>query len=194
MTTTLDVDDAVTAAREAFEDGPWPAMSLAERSEQVLAIAEALVPSLEEAIDLQIDEMASPRRFMGPMTLGLVGQIEREVEAAPGHASISHSWLWRAFAHVRADRWEEALAVYEQLLDLTPDNAAPNIGRAVCCQHLGRLDDARASMLRARRAEPVTPLATWRMRWGRALRDSPQREAFLGGLDAAWAATETQTA
>ena len=123
-----------------------------------------------------------------------VACFEREVEAAPGHASISHSWLWRAFAHVRADRWEEALAVYEQLLDLTPDNAAPNIGRAVCCQHLGRLDDARASMLRARRAEPVTPLATWRMRWGRALRDSPQREAFLGGLDAAWAATETQTA
>ncbi|HEY1926977.1 MAG TPA: TIR domain-containing protein [Caulobacteraceae bacterium] len=118
----------------------------------------------------------------------------REEAAAPGHTSISHSLLWKAFAHVRADRWEEAIAVYDPLLELTPDNAAPNIGKAVCCHHLGRLEDARALMQRGRRADPATPLATWRMRWGRALRGSPVADVYLGHLDAAWAAAEVQTA
>ncbi|MBV8681313.1 MAG: TIR domain-containing protein [Caulobacteraceae bacterium] len=118
----------------------------------------------------------------------------REVEAAPGHPAISHSWLWNAFCHVRADRWEEAVVVYDRLLDLTPNNAAPNIGKAVCCQHLGRLEEASTSMQRARRAEPITPLVTWRMRWGRALRESPLREEFLACLDAAWASAEAQAA
>jgi TolB-like protein/Flp pilus assembly protein TadD len=118
----------------------------------------------------------------------------REEAAAPGHTAISHSWLWKAFAHVRADRWEEAVAVYDHLLELTPDNAAPNVGKAVCCHHLGRLEDARALMQRGRRAEPATPLATWRMRWGRALRGSPLTDTYLGHLEAAWTAAEVQTA
>ena len=118
----------------------------------------------------------------------------REEEAAPGHATISYSWLWRAFTHVRADRWAEAVVVYDRLLELTPDHAAPNVGKAVCCHHLGRVEDAHTAMQRARRAEPMTPLVTWRMRWGRALRDSPQREEFLACLDAAWAGAEAQAA
>ena len=118
----------------------------------------------------------------------------REAEAAPGHPAISHSWLWEAFCYVRADRWEEGVAVYDRLLELTPDNAAPNIGKAVCCHHLGRAEEARAAMLRARRAEPATPLAMWTMRWGRALRGSTLGEVFLGHLEAAWKAAEVEAA
>lgn len=118
----------------------------------------------------------------------------REEEAAPGHAWISHSWLWRAFAHVRADRWEEAVIVYDRLLELTPDNAAPNMGKAVCCHHLGRAEEAHAAMLRARRAEPVTPLVVWTMRWRRALRGCDLAEVFLGHLEAVWRKAEAQAA
>jgi TolB-like protein/Flp pilus assembly protein TadD len=118
----------------------------------------------------------------------------RETEAAPGHPAISHSWLWEAFCHARADRWEEAVVVYDRLLELTPDNAAPNMGKAVCCHHLGRADEARAAMLRARRAEPATPLAVWTMRWGRALRGSTLGEVFLVHLEAAWKAAEVEAA
>ncbi|HEY2051877.1 MAG TPA: TIR domain-containing protein [Caulobacteraceae bacterium] len=135
------------------------------------------------------------------VTLTLLGRYDealaafaREAEAAPGHPSISHSWLWEAFCHVRADRWEAGVAVYDRLLELTPDNAAPNMGKAVCCHHLGRADEARAAMQRARRAEPATPLAVWTMRWGRALRGSELHEVFLGHLDAAWKAAEFETA
>jgi hypothetical protein len=49
-------------------------------------------------------------------------------------------------------------------------------------------------MQRGRRAEPATPLATWRMRWGRALRGSPLTDTYLGHLEAAWTAAEVQTA
>ena len=118
----------------------------------------------------------------------------REEEVAPGHASISLSWLWAAFAHVRADRWEQAVVVYDRLLDLTPDNAAPNIGKAVCCHHLGRAEEARSAMRRARRAEPATPLAVWTMRWGRALRGSALAEVFLGHLEAVWRKADAQAA
>jgi TolB-like protein len=118
----------------------------------------------------------------------------REGEVAPGHPFISVSWLWNAFCHVRADRWEEAVAVYDRLLELTPDNAASNMGKAVCCHRLGRAEEARAAMLRVRRAEPATPLVVWTMRWGRALHGSALGETFLGHLEAAWKAAEVEAA
>jgi TolB-like protein len=118
----------------------------------------------------------------------------REAELAPGHAAVWLSWLWAAFANVRAGRWEDAVAVYDRLLEVIPDNAAPNMGKSVCCLHLGRVEEARAAMMCARRTEPTTPLAMWTLRWGRALHGSPLSEVFLGHLEAAWKEAEAEAA
>lgn len=77
-----DVDEAVATAREAFRKGPWPRMTVRERGDALLELASALAPLLSGATDLQIDEMGSPRRFMEPMTMGLVANIKGEIEAA----------------------------------------------------------------------------------------------------------------
>jgi aldehyde dehydrogenase (NAD+) len=54
--TGLDMDRAVSAARKAFEDGPWPHMSVKERGEFLLGISEQLKPRAEELARLQVDE------------------------------------------------------------------------------------------------------------------------------------------
>jgi aldehyde dehydrogenase (NAD+) len=59
-----DLDRAVASARAAFENGPWPRMSVAERSEYLQQMVRQLVLRAEEAIDLQIDEMGGTRRFI----------------------------------------------------------------------------------------------------------------------------------
>src|ERR1700740_1494132 len=46
-----DVDDAVKAARKAFEEGPWPSMGPHQRARLMLKIA--------ELIDQNIDELAA---------------------------------------------------------------------------------------------------------------------------------------
>jgi len=52
-----DVDRAVTAARRAFEEGPWPRMKTAERARRLRALGEALVrhaPELEKIESLDV--------------------------------------------------------------------------------------------------------------------------------------------
>jgi len=56
-----DVDDAVGAARRAFDDGPWPRMAPAERSRILVAFAEAIASRRAELIELIIDEAGSAR-------------------------------------------------------------------------------------------------------------------------------------
>lgn len=70
-----DVDAAVSAAREAFDHGPWPRMTLEER----ISVVERLIPlldaRLDELVDLQVKEMGSPIRFMGPLTAAVVRDL-----------------------------------------------------------------------------------------------------------------------
>ena len=95
-----DIDDAVAAARAAFDDGPWPRMSLEER----VAVVEGMVPllrtRLNELVDLQVAEMGSPVRFMGPLTEAVINYFIdvfvrsarsisfQEVRGAPDNASL----------------------------------------------------------------------------------------------------------
>src|SRR5512143_2597622 len=46
--TTADVDRAVAAAREAFDRGPWPQMSPAERADVIAAISAGIQARYEE--------------------------------------------------------------------------------------------------------------------------------------------------
>ncbi|MUL64564.1 hypothetical protein BOO86_08835 [Mycobacterium sp. CBMA 234] len=58
-----EIDDAVAAAREAFEVGPWPRLSIGERVEYLRRLVAALESRREEVIRTQIDEMGAPYRF-----------------------------------------------------------------------------------------------------------------------------------
>ena len=58
-----DVDKAVTAARTAFDEGPWPRMTPAERMEKVEKLAAVYSAHTDEMADLITAEMGSPRSF-----------------------------------------------------------------------------------------------------------------------------------
>jgi acyl-CoA reductase-like NAD-dependent aldehyde dehydrogenase len=67
-----DVDAAVAAARRSFEEGPWPRMKLEERIEIVQRLVPLMSARLDELVSLQVGEMGSPVRFMGPLTEAVI--------------------------------------------------------------------------------------------------------------------------
>jgi len=58
-----EVDIAVAAAREAFDNGPWPRLSVAQRGEFLRRLVAGLQTRRESVLSLQIDEMGATRRF-----------------------------------------------------------------------------------------------------------------------------------
>ncbi|MEU5979673.1 aldehyde dehydrogenase [Streptomyces sp. NPDC047315] len=58
-----DVDMAVAAAREAFDHGPWPRMTLAARAEVVTRIKDALLARHQELAELITLQNGSPVSF-----------------------------------------------------------------------------------------------------------------------------------
>ncbi|EUA58229.1 aldehyde dehydrogenase family protein [Mycobacterium intracellulare 1956] len=58
-----DVDAAVVAARHAFDHGPWPRMSHADRMAKVEQLAAIYARHSDDMADLITDEMGSPRSF-----------------------------------------------------------------------------------------------------------------------------------
>ncbi len=61
--TTADVDRAVAAAREAFDNGPWPLMAPAERADVMAEISQAIQARYEEMARVISEEMGSPISF-----------------------------------------------------------------------------------------------------------------------------------
>ena len=61
--TPADMDRAVAAARQAFDRGPWPQMTVAERAEVLARAADHLRGRQEETADLITREMGSPISF-----------------------------------------------------------------------------------------------------------------------------------
>jgi betaine-aldehyde dehydrogenase len=61
--TTADVDRAVEAARRAFDHGPWPRMSAAERGERMAALAALLWPMVDDMATVMTAEMGATIGF-----------------------------------------------------------------------------------------------------------------------------------
>jgi betaine-aldehyde dehydrogenase len=61
--TTADMDRAVAAARDAFDNGPWPRMSPADRADVVGRLADLYAARLGEMAELITEEMGSPITF-----------------------------------------------------------------------------------------------------------------------------------
>jgi len=58
-----DVDIAVTAARTAFDEGPWPRLGVAERMEKIERLAAIYLAETDAIADLITAEMGSPKSF-----------------------------------------------------------------------------------------------------------------------------------
>lgn len=63
LATSVDVDLAVTAARHAFEEGPWPRMRASERAEYLREVANALDENQETLAILEAMDTGLPITF-----------------------------------------------------------------------------------------------------------------------------------
>lgn len=115
-----------------------------------------------------------------------IGYFDREYQLAPGNPTIWMSHGWRACAHIRAGRWAEAVEAYDNALKLTPDNAWPNLGKAICCLELGRDEEARAFIALARKYDPDTPLPIWELRFRRSYADAATKKGLMNHLHTLW--------
>jgi betaine-aldehyde dehydrogenase len=69
VSTTADIDKAVAAAREAFDIGPWPRMSPAERADIMAAISAGITAKMDDFARLISSENGSPYNF------SIMGQV-----------------------------------------------------------------------------------------------------------------------
>jgi len=60
LVTPADMDRAVSAARTAFDDGPWPRLPLDERIDAVLRLADALERRIDTITPIAVAEMGAP--------------------------------------------------------------------------------------------------------------------------------------
>lgn len=61
--TSADIDCAVLAARDAFDNGPWPRLTVAERIDVVERLAGIYAEHVDEMADLITAQMGSPASF-----------------------------------------------------------------------------------------------------------------------------------
>jgi aldehyde dehydrogenase (NAD+) len=70
--TAREVDAAITSARKAFDDGPWPRMSGTERARALQRLAKLLQNHLQGLAELEIQEAGVTRRKFERMDARLV--------------------------------------------------------------------------------------------------------------------------
>ncbi|MBL7492183.1 aldehyde dehydrogenase [Frankia sp. AgB1.9] len=75
LATTADLDRAVAAARTAFEDGPWPRMSPAERADVLDRVAAALRKHSDDIARITVDEMGCAISQAPQAQTGLVAPV-----------------------------------------------------------------------------------------------------------------------
>jgi betaine-aldehyde dehydrogenase len=61
--TEADIDKAVAAAREAFDNGPWPRMTPSERAGYIKRLSDHIMGEMDDWAKLISTEMGSPYTF-----------------------------------------------------------------------------------------------------------------------------------
>jgi aldehyde dehydrogenase (NAD+) len=91
--TEADIDKAVAAARTAFDTGPWPRMTPAERAEILAKVAAQITAEMGEMAEIITREMGSPITFSG------MGQVLAPTMIFNYYAELAKTF---AFDEVRA--------------------------------------------------------------------------------------------
>jgi TolB-like protein/DNA-binding winged helix-turn-helix (wHTH) protein/Tfp pilus assembly protein PilF len=126
--------------------------------------------------------------FLGRLDEALA-HFDREQAVAPNHPTTLASLMWRATAHARGENWQFARQTYDQALRLAPDEAGARVGRAMIFAVMGRDEEARVDLARARKLDPATPLEIWDLRFRRGYAHSAVQDLLLGHLRDLWART-----
>jgi aldehyde dehydrogenase (NAD+) len=77
-----DMDRAVAAARQAFDDGPWPTLRHAERAQYLRAFAEAWRARTDEVAELWPRESGAVRSLVGPFVERAAGEFDYYADLA----------------------------------------------------------------------------------------------------------------
>ncbi len=88
LATAADVDSAVTAARRAFDHGPWPRLAPGERMRKIEELAAIYAGHLDDMADLITAEMGSPRSF------SRLGQAAGAVSMMHLALSVARDFSW----------------------------------------------------------------------------------------------------
>ena len=91
--TEADVDKAVAGARRAFDHGPWPRMTPAERGEVLRAVAAQITAEMGDMAEIITQEMGSP------ITFAALGQVLAPTMIFNYYADLATTY---AFDEVRA--------------------------------------------------------------------------------------------
>lgn len=97
-TALTQVDDAVTAARRAFDEGPWPRMRPRDRAAAINRLIDRLRAHRDDLVELGMLEVGSPRMLSEAM-----------------HADLPiNFWEWFADAAIRGPRggWEDGIGLH----------------------------------------------------------------------------------
>lgn len=194
---TPDSDDQKNRLRKQAHT----AMSLDQGSSTVAAAASSALSVIghpEEGLEaaekaIRLNEFNQYAYFAAGLantlldrTDAAIPHFQKESELAPGDLTVWISHGWHACSLVRADRWEDADHVLDAALELAPNNAAPNLSKAIIAQHFGSQNLAGHHFQKARRAEPDTPLEVWMMRYARAYEGNPVKDTYLQYLRDLW--------
>ncbi len=90
--TEADIDKAVAAARQAFDKGPWPHMTPAERAEILAAVGAQVAAEMGDMAEIITREMGSPITFSG------LGQVMAPMMIFNYYAELAKTY---AFDEVR---------------------------------------------------------------------------------------------
>jgi tetratricopeptide (TPR) repeat protein len=125
---------------------------------------EEAIDALEQALSLQDDlpiAGSSPYVFLGRAALNLgrpeaVDYFSQALQNDPhDHEALDHL----AMVRFGEQRYEEARALYHTMAELQPDNAVTHSNLGATLYHLGRFDEALASIERSLALEPELEMA-----------------------------------
>ena len=83
-----DMDRAVAAARRAFDDGPWPRMTAAERAEGIKRLSGAVQSRAQDLADTISSENGSPKSW------SLMGQVFSATMVLDTYAGLASGYPW----------------------------------------------------------------------------------------------------
>ena len=86
-----DVDRAVAAAREAFDNGPWPHTTADERADMLTAISQGIVARSQEIAETITTEMGCPATF------SMMGQVFASTMALDAFADVVRAYPFEEF-------------------------------------------------------------------------------------------------
>ncbi|MFB2891739.1 tetratricopeptide repeat protein [Aerosakkonemataceae cyanobacterium BLCC-F50] len=159
-------EDAIASCEQALRiDGNWgnasPADSWYNRGlvQRKLGQNEEALTSFEKALNLKSDYTLALVETCG--TLGDLGRFEEAISACEkAKDSLPVEALTtKAIVQQKAEKWEDAIATYEQALAINPNNSTSWTNQGILLEKLGQDEKALDSYNRAVKINPKSSLA-----------------------------------